>query len=96
MDGEYFHHVLRQLTLLVKSSSASIARLQENCGLAGFSKFLFTVATAILKLRKMKAKSYLNVVAWLIVPSEWVGGDSLCIASLFCLPRGGKKVLSLE
>lgn len=48
------------------------------------------------KLRKMKAKSYLNVVDWLIVPSESVGGDSLCIASLFYFPRGGKKILSLE
>ena len=48
------------------------------------------------KLGKMKAKSYLNVVDWLVLPSEWVGGDSLCIASLFCLPRGGKTVLSLE
>ena len=48
------------------------------------------------KLGKMKAKSYLNVVDWLILPSEWVEGDSLYIASLFYLPRGGKKVLSLE
>ena len=96
MDGEYFHHILRQLTLLVKSSSASILREVAGKLWSGWILEIFVYSGYCNKLGKMKAKSYLNVVDCLVLPSEWVGGDSLCIASLFCLPRGRKKILSLE